>query len=332
MAVDLVNQNVGPETNSVGTNETWRAYVGRRPLRGLILLGRPWHWVKNIFVLLPLPFAIADQLQHGQLDFQILPLLTGLIGFCLINSAVYALNDVVDAQADRLHSRKKSRPVASGDVAVPFALGWGVIVMTAGIALCWLASRPHAIAVACLYVAINLAYSLGAKHVTLLDVFLVSAGFVLRVLLGCFLLDVPPSNWLLLCSSSLALFLGCAKRRADLAAGLKAEHRPSLAGYDYSFLNQMLGITATVTLMAYCLYSFNSPVFVEKRQLASVPFVAYGILHYLRISLIQGAGASPVAMFYTSRTLQLCGLGWLLAVTWSMGLWSVLFQHLGLSS
>src|SRR5262249_49956731 len=128
--------------------------------------------------------------------------------------------------------------------------------------------------------------------------------------------------WLLLCSSALALFLGCAKRRADLAAGLRVEHRPSLAGYDVSFLNQMLGITATVTLMAYCLYSLDSPVFVIKeRQLASVPFVAYGVLHYLRVALLQGAGASPVAMFYTSRTLQICGLGWFAAVTWSMGLW-----------
>jgi 4-hydroxybenzoate polyprenyltransferase len=317
MGTDILQKEIRPESH-LATDGSARASLGRGPLHGLIRLSRPWHWVKNIFVLLPLPFAVADQLQHGELNFQFLPLAIGLVGFCLVNSAVYALNDVVDAEADRLHSHKKDRPVASGDVSSSLALAWAIVVLAAGIGLGWLTWRPHVLTITFLYVATNLAYSLGAKHITLLDVFLISSGFVLRVLLGCFLLDVPPSNWLLLCSSALALFLGCAKRRADLAAGLKIEHRPSLAGYDYSFLNQMLGITATVTLIAYCLYCINSPVFEKDRQLASVPFVAYGIFHYLRVALTQGAGSSPVAMFYKSRTLQICGLCWLAAVIWSM--------------
>jgi 4-hydroxybenzoate polyprenyltransferase len=326
MGTDLAQKDIGVNSNQIMGEEPSRTYIGRRPLLCLLRLSRPWHWVKNIFVLLPLPFALAAQIQHGQLGQgqlvpELVPFLVGLLGFCLTNSAVYALNDVVDAEADRLHSGKKNRPVACGDVTALLALIWGVLLLAGGVILSWVAAKPHALTITFLYVALNLAYSLGAKHVTLLDVFMVSAGFVLRVLLGCFLLNVPPSNWLLLCSSSLALFLGCAKRRADLAAGLRPEHRPSLAGYDFSFLNQMLGITATVTLMAYCLYSLDSPVFVKERQLASVPFVAYGILHYLRVALILGAGASPVAMFYKSRTLQVCGLCWFVAVSWSVGLW-----------
>jgi 4-hydroxybenzoate polyprenyltransferase len=328
MGIDVARDEFGADSNQLIGKESSRAYPGQRPLWGLLRLSRPWHWVKNVFVLLPLPFAVASQLQGGayglgQFISQLAPFLIGLFGFCLVNSAVYALNDVVDAEADRLHSQKKRRPVASGDVTAPLALAWGVLLLAGGVTLCWLSARSSALTVTFLYVALNLAYSLGAKHVTLLDVFMVSAGFVLRVLLGCFLLEVKPSAWLLLCSSSLALFLGCAKRRADLVAGLRPEHRPSLAGYDFSFLNQMLGITATVTLMAYCLYSLDSPVFVKEpgRQLASVPFVAYGILHYLRIALIEGAGASPVAMLYSSRTLQICGLCWFVAVTWSVGLW-----------
>jgi 4-hydroxybenzoate polyprenyltransferase len=319
MGIDLIKEPLNPEAREAQTTGPSHPYLGRRPIWGLLVLSRPWHWVKNIFVLMPLPFAVKT---HAGLQF--MPFAIGFTGFCLLNSAVYALNDVADAEADRLHSRKKDRPVASGDVSGTLALIWGMLLLAAGMTLGWLADRPSALVIMFLYIGLNVAYSLGAKHVTLLDVFLISAGFVLRILLGCYLVNVNPSAWLLLCSSSLALFLGCAKRRADLAAGLRPEHRPSLAGYDVSFLNQVLGITATVTLMAYCLYSLESPVFNKEqpvRQLASVPFVAYGILHYLRIALIQGAGASPVAMFYTSRTLQICGLCWFAAVTWSMGLW-----------
>jgi 4-hydroxybenzoate polyprenyltransferase len=342
MRIELAQRAVTGSEQVMGT-ETSRSYFGRRPVRGLIRLSRPWHWVKNVFILLPLPFVAAAQakgqaLGLGQFVYELGPFAIGFVGFCLVNSGVYALNDVIDAEADRLHSKKRNRPVASGDVAAPLAVVWALVLLAAGLALGWIAAfdarglstqtdgsheawRQYSLAVAVIYVALNLAYSLGAKHVTLLDIFLVSAGFVLRVLLGCYLLGVPASNWLVLCSSALALFLGSAKRRADLAAGLPAEHRPSLAGYDITFLNQMLGITATVTLMAYCLYSRESPVFIEGRQLASVPFVAYGVLHYLRVALIHGAGASPVAMFYTSRTLQICGVCWLVAVTWSVGLW-----------
>src|SRR5262249_16861503 len=149
----------------------------------------------------------------------------------------------------------------------------------------------------------------GGKNVALLDIFMVSAGFVLRVLFGCYLLAVPPSNWLLLCSSALALFLGAAKRRADLRAGLSASYRPSPVGYGGGFLNQMLGVTATVTILAYCLYCFHSPVFIKGRELVSIPFVAYAVLHHLRVALVYGMGASPVSMFYRSRTLQACVLG-----------------------
>src|SRR5262249_13642705 len=146
-------------------------------------------------------------------------------------------------------------PVANGDVSVLLASMASGLFLALGMTLCGLAGRPPAFWVTLVYAALSLAYCLGGKHIPLLDIFLISAGFVIRVLLGCFLLAVPPSHWLVLCSSALALFLGCAKRRADLSAGLSPLHRPSLAGYNYAFLDQMLGITATVTLLSYCLYS-----------------------------------------------------------------------------
>ena len=153
-----------------------------------------------------------------------------------------------------------------------------------------------------------------------MDVFLLASGFLIRVLLGCALVDAAPSNWLLLCSSMLALFLAFGKRRADLVAGLTSEHRASLAGYTVGFLNSALGITAGIAMFAYALYSQESPAFVEGRELVGLPFVAFGILDYLRVAMGEGVGGSPVEMAYRSRSLQISVLCWAIATAWSLGL------------
>jgi 4-hydroxybenzoate polyprenyltransferase len=293
-----------------------RAQLSGRTLYNLIKLARPEHWVKSVFILLPVPFGVAAGAHLDVGSF-----LLGLFGMCLVSSAVYVVNDVLDAASDRLHTQKRKRPVASGELAPALAMVESLVLMGAGLICCWLADRPKVLLLVVTYGIINLAYCWRAKRVALLDVFLIGSGFVIRVMLGCSLLGVPPSHWLLLCSSALALFLGFAKRRADLTGGLTAEHRPSLAGYSCQFLDQMLAITATLTVLGYCLYSLDSPVFLKERQMTSVPFVAYAVFHYLRCVQICGSGASPVAMLYRSRVIQACGVCWLVAVTWSMGMW-----------
>jgi 4-hydroxybenzoate polyprenyltransferase len=178
------------------------------------------------------------------------------------------------------------------------------------------------VAIVLSYVAINTAYNLGAKHVTLLDVFLLSSGFVIRVMLGCALVSVTASPWLLLCTATLALFLGFAKRRADLTEELDLNHRPSLRGYSKGFLDQAVGICAGVALVSYALYCIEvKKVLLPGREMASMPFVAYGILNYLRMVYVEGAGGSPVAVAYRSVSTQICAVGWIAAVTWSLGLW-----------
>ena len=145
--------------------------------------------------------------------FTPLAFLLGLAGFCLLNSAVYTLNDWRNAATDRLHPTKRLRPMAAG--RVPPAVG-GVqafLLALVGLVLCWAAHKPPTVAIAIAYLVINLAYSFGAKHVVLLDVFLLSSGFVIRVLLGCALVSAGPSPWLLLCTATLALLLGFTKRR-----------------------------------------------------------------------------------------------------------------------
>ncbi len=283
---------------------------------GLVQLARPKDWIKNVFVLAPLPFALKTGSQFDATSF-----LLGLVGFCLINSAIYTLNDWCDVAADRLHPRKRHRPLAAGTVPVYAAIAQILLLAPIGTALVTASGKPGTALVVPLYVAFNIAYNLGAKHVALLDVFLLSSGFVIRVLLGCALVSAYPSPWLLLCTSALALFLGFTKRRADLTEELDLNHRPSLRGYSKAFLDQAVSICAGVTLLAYSLYCIEAKVLLPGREMASMPFVAYGVLNYLRMADIEGIGGSPVYIAYHSLTTQICAVGWIVAVTWGLGWW-----------
>jgi len=290
-------------------------------LKGLIKLARLKHWIKNVFILLPVPFALAARATRVPFQEEVGTLLLGLLGFSLINSAVYTLNDLIDADADQLHPRKCKRPLASGEVSGRAACIQIGVLMLAGLALCLATGRPTVVLLSLAYIGINIAYCMGAKHVAVFDVFMLSSGFVIRVLLGCALVNATPSAWLLLCTTSVALFLGFTKRRADIVAGVDANHRPSLEGYSLPFLDQAITICAGVTLLGYALYGIESAMFVEGREMASMPFVAYGIMNYLRISNVENAGGSPVEIAYTSRSSQICAIGWIIAVLWSLGVW-----------
>lgn len=281
----------------------------------LVRLARPRHWIKNGFILVPVPFAVA-----AGATLYLPAFAAGFAGFCLLNSAVYAFNDVCDAEADRRNPRKRSRPVASGAVSPRAASVFAGGLLVAGVALLAMPGSVLALALAGIYVAVNVAYSLGAKHAALLDVFLLSSGFVIRILLGCALVDATPSDWLLLCSSALALFLSFAKRRAEMAAIEGVDHRPALAGYTLQFLDQSMAICAGIALLTYALYSQEAPVFIRGRELAGMPFVAFAILQYLRLAYTEGAGQSPVEVAFRSVPLQLCAIGWAIATAWSLGL------------
>jgi 4-hydroxybenzoate polyprenyltransferase len=281
----------------------------------LVRLARPAHWIKSGFVLMPLPFAIVSGA-----TVRPYALAAGVLGFCLIASSVYVLNDLLDAPADRLHPLKRLRPIAAGAVPARVAALFGILLAAAGFELLIL-TETAAPWLGLLYGGINIAYSLGAKRQALLDVFILSSGFVIRVVLGCVLVRVVPSNWLLLCSSSLALFLGFAKRRGDLQEGVSAAHRPSLAGYSIGFLDHGMTIAACIALLSYALYSIESEVLLAGREMAPMPFVVYGVLYYLREAHTRGAGSSPVDLALRSPTIWICMAGWGLSVMWSLGMW-----------
>ena len=280
----------------------------------LVHLARPAHWSKAAFVLMPLPFGLAS---GGVFDAP--RFLLGLAGFSLAASAVYAFNDIRDAEQDRRHPVKRHRPVASGTVSPGVAAVWSLVLLGAGLGLAALSGSRVALGVVATYVLLNLIYSFGAKHVPLIDVFLLSSGFVLRVLLGCALIDVKPSSWLLLCSSTLALFMALTKRRSELRV-VGPDHRPSLAGTTEAFLNQAIAISAGMTTVSYAMYSIEGGVLEPGREFPTVVFVTFGVLEYLRLSHLKPNADSPVTLLFGSPTLLLCGIGWLVAAAFSMGL------------
>jgi decaprenyl-phosphate phosphoribosyltransferase len=282
-------------------------------VRDYLELSRPKDWVKNLFVFMPVPFALAS---GATLDARVFGL--GLLAFCMANSAVYSFNDAQDAERDKAHDTKKQRPVASGRVPARGAYVWSAFLACIAAGLAVLSGQLAALSVVAIYLMINLVYSLGAKHIALLDVFLLSSGFMLRVLLGCALMDVPPSNPMLLCSYALALFISLAKRRSDLVKGLDESHRPALLGYNQVYLDQAMTITASMCVVGYALYSMESAVLLPQRKFASLPFVLFGVLDYLRLVHVRKGGGSPVDLLLSSPGMIATGIGYLLAIAWSV--------------
>lgn len=280
----------------------------------LVRLARPRDWAKSVFVLLPVPFALRAGASLSLRDLAL-----GVAAFCVTASGVYVWNDLRDAEADRAHPRKRLRPIASGAVSPALAAAYGGALLAGGLALAAATGHPHVLGYLVGYVAINAFYTLRGKQVPILDVFLLGSFYVLRVLVGCALVDAQPSNWLLTCSLWVALFLGFAKRRADFARGSGADEQPRRIGYTATFLDQAMSIAAGITLVSYALYSQEAAVFVAGRELAGMPFVAFGLLHYLRLAHIDEVRVGPVEMAWRSRALQICAAGWIVATLWSLG-------------
>ena len=290
----------------------------RGPLRALLAAMRPKQWTKNLLVFAGLLFTL-DQ-RHTAHDFRRAAL--GFALFSLLSSVVYLVNDVADRQADRSHPQKCRRPVASGELSVGLALAAAALLGLAGLALSF-ALRPAFGAVALLYLALTLAYSLHFKHVVLLDVLLLAAGFVLRAVAGAVVIPVSISPWLILCTLMLALFLGLSKRRAEILAvqeSGRAGTRRTLDEYSAAMLDQMIVIVTSACLMSYALYTVESPAAARHHYLMlTIPFVLYGIFRYLYLMHRHSLGEAPDAVLLEDRpmlvNLLLFGLATALIVT-----------------
>lgn len=270
-------------------------------------LARPKQWVKNAFVAAPL-FFTPSVLSWASAAI----VAQAVLAFSLIASAIYALNDWADREADRLHPEKRHRPVASGAVAPNAALAFAALLTLAGAALA-LRLPPGFGAILACYAILNIAYSLGLKNISLLDVLVIAVSFVLRVEAGAVAIGIVPTVWILVCTGLLALFLALAKRRDDLTSDLDAAHRKSLAGYNLPFIDTAIAVVLGALLVGYLMYTTDDAVlrkFSTERLYMTAPFVVAGILRYLQIALVEKRSGSPTEIALSDRFLIVCVLGW----------------------
>jgi 4-hydroxybenzoate polyprenyltransferase len=259
---------------------------------------RPQQWVKNLFVLAPLLFS-----QNLFTPAAVGRALAAFVLFCLASSSVYLLNDIRDREQDRLHPRKRHRPLASGELNVSLAAGVMIALLLSALAGAWMISKPLALMLFG-YWLINLLYSTWLKHQVILDVFAIASGFVLRVAGGGLAIEVEISHWLLLCTTLLALFLGFSKRRHELGllkAGAQA-HRVVLADYNPGFLDMMIAIVTASTVMSYALYTVSEDTmrrFHTHALMLTLPFVLYGIFRYLYLIHHKNEGGDPTQSLLT---------------------------------
>lgn len=279
-------------------------------MKPLIQLLRPHQYVKNGFVLLGVVFS--HQWQVAMLGEAAL----AFVAFCAIASAVYILNDLLDLDADRAHPVKCQRPIARGAIK-PATARWVLAAMLLlALALAWLVSTA-ALSFVLAYFLLNVAYSCHLKHVVIVDVFIIATGFMLRILTGTIGLGIAPSDWLLLCGLMVTLFLGFAKRQAEIMAvapGAENDARRVLDDYSTGMLGQFLAITAACTIITYGLYTV-SPETVELHGtghlIYTLPFVVYGIFRYLFLLHQRGGGGDTSHDLLTDPHLLMTVAGWL---------------------
>ncbi len=281
-------------------------------LRALLKTMRPRQWTKNGFIFAAVVFD--KQLVNLNSDLRTL---AGFVLFCLISSAVYIFNDLSDIEADRLHPDKRNRPIPSGQLPVGVAWGAGVLLVALSLGFGYVLSPAFAVVVA-IYFLMNLAYTKWLKHILILDVIIIAAGFVLRVVAGVALIHVERfSPWLYVVMSLLSLFLGFGKRRAELAvlSDDAASHRRVLHGYTIPLLDQYIMIVSATTIVAYSFYTFSAPnVPPNHSMMLSIPFVVYAIFRYMYLVEVKHAGGAPEEILLFDRPFQVGMILWGLVV------------------
>jgi 4-hydroxybenzoate polyprenyltransferase len=281
-------------------------------LKNLLKTIRPKQWTKNGVIFAALVFD--RQLLHRE---ALERTFAGLLIFCLMTSVVYIFNDIVDIEADRLHPKKSKRPLASGALSIRAAVIAAVIFLIIAFPLAYLLS-PGFMSICAIYLLMNIAYSKWLKHIPLLDVLIISAGFVLRVAAGVTLIQVERfSPWLYVVTTLLSLYLGFGKRRAELTLLNDGQNstRKVLEGYSLPLLDQLITIVSSTTIVSYSLYTFSAPNLPENHaMMLTIPFVLYGIFRYLYLIQIQHAGGEPEELLLTDRPLQIAIVLWAMAV------------------
>ena len=274
---------------------------------------RPKQWLKNIFIFAGLIFS------RNLFDVHLLTkVIAGFILFCLGASSIYIFNDIKDIKKDKEHPEKCNRPISMGLLPLKKAYAASAVLAITALTGSFLVDLSFFIILST-YIVMNTAYSIKIKHVVILDVMCIAFGFVLRVFAGTVLAGVSPSDWLILCTICISLFLGFSKRRQELILiGRNSQnHRNVLADYSLTFLDQMISIATACTVMSYALYTISNDTidrFGTRNLVFTIPFVIYGIYRYLYLIHQKQMGGNPSNIVLTDFPLLLNGLLWFAAV------------------
>ena len=281
-------------------------------IKALIKSMRPKQWAKNVFILAALVFD--RQLTNPS---ALIKTLIGFILFCLLSSAVYLINDIADIEADKQHPTKRNRPIASGklpkNIAIAAAVVFVIVTIPSGIFL-----APEFAIIAALYFLLNLAYSQILKHIPIIDVLVLASFYVIRVIAGVCLIQVERfSPWLYVCTTLLALFIGLGKRRAELTLAIETgnSHRRVLDGYTIPFLDQLITIVSSTTIISYSLYTFFAPSLPQNHaMMLTIPFVLYAIFRYLYLVQVKNMGGAPEDVLFADKPILAAIMLWGLSV------------------
>jgi 4-hydroxybenzoate polyprenyltransferase len=278
----------------------------------ILKLIRVRQWIKNFFCFAPILFA--GQLMNKEL---FITNIIAFFAFCGVSSCVYIINDIIDREADRVHKKKRFRPIASGEISVKMALVYLLIIFVLTAAITSTVNYYFAIIIS-IYFVINLLYSLKVKHMVLLDVFFISFGFMLRVIGGAAAIQVSLSSWMILTTIFISLFLAISKRRAELSQIEQDnldKQRKVLNYYGIDFTDQMNTIAATGTIICYALYTVSEKAvstFHTENLIYTTPFVIYGIFRYLYLIHKKNLGDSPTQIVTKDIPIMLNTIIWLI--------------------
>jgi decaprenyl-phosphate phosphoribosyltransferase len=277
-----------------------------------IKLLRPKDWAKNLFLFIPSFFAKQFFKPHD-----LLLMIGGFVAFCCLASSIYIINDYRDIEDDKKHPEKCKRPLAAGKVEKPAAIAICVFLIIIGTIIGYSIDTSFKfLFVLGIYFIINLAYSFGLKNISILDILILAAGFILRVKGGAVINNIDTSEWLIIMTFLLALFMAIAKRRDDILLKISTgmDMRKSVKGYNLDFLNTMLALFSAIIIVAYLMYTLDPKTYVRLktyRLYYTALFVVAGIMRYLQITFVQEKSGSPTNILYKDRFIQLTILCWI---------------------
>lgn len=281
-------------------------------LADYLQLLRPKEWIKNTFLFIPLFFA--GEFSHLN---KIIDLCIGFVSFSLVASAIYIINDYRDIESDKSHPTKCLRPLAAGTIPKITALCIMFVILSVGFYIAYTLKAKFLFLLS-LYFLVNLFYSFGLKNISILDILIVSSGFVFRIKSGGAITSINVTTWLVIMVFLLALFMSIAKRRDDVLIKLQSgiDIRKAIKGYNLEFLNFSLILITSVTLVAYLMYTVSPEVLLRHnnyRLYYTCIFVIAGIMRYLQLTFVENSTASPTRILYKDRFIQLTILLWIIS-------------------